>query len=215
MTLDDIWNHIDESNLVADAATRKVGLEVAIDRLKQCIASGDVRAWYPLGYAFYCHPNRKEIGSSEAFETVASLTAAIRNDVEKSLSRLYLGFHYFDCRDFQQAKRYAELVDEHDLDETMAIRLHELFLCITIMIEGLDSSRSAIERYSRYILTLRDPAVPPLNLINILEEQLRGKAISRPVEEALRKLDFAFPVLGQGGFSRLLDQPTANDVADN
>lgn len=206
MTLDEIWDRIDESNLSEDTETRRAGLQDAITKLKQLISAGDTRAWYPLGYALYCHPDRKEHNSVEASEMVRSLTTAIQYSVEASLSQLYLAFHFFDFQDFQQARHHTALVDENDLHESMAEKLHELVLCITIRTEGVEGSCSAIESCSTYIQELPRLSLPPFNLMNVLEESLKGRAISNELQKALRRLDLSFPILGENGFTRLLGE---------
>lgn len=204
MTLDDVWDYIDEANLIADIATRKNAIEVAIQNLRALLDSGDTRAWYAIGYAYYCHPDRQTEGSIEALETVNNLTSAIDNNVEVSLSHLYLSFHFFDIQDFALARTHADMVDKDTLDEVMAVRCSELQLCILIRMNGIDRSALAMHHFAEYVQAFRSPFVPPLVLMNTIEDELETEPISNAVSEALRNLDLAYPVLGEDGFSRLV-----------
>ena len=205
MNLDQIWNCIDEANSIVDIGLRRSAIEDSIYSLKDLIRSGNIQGWYPLGYAYYCHPDRQIESSIVATETVRSLENAIQNDIEVPLAHLYLAFHFFDYKEFEKAGFHIDLIEEGELDETMLIRLRELDLCISILKIGLENSLAKIDSYINFIASLIDLAVPPINLINTLEDILSKTSVSQAVYEVLNRLDHAYPVLGQKGFTRFLN----------
>lgn len=205
-TLNAIWDRIDDATISVNSEYRQSELEAAIRELQRLIDSGDARAWYPMGYAYYFHPNRRACGSLEAARMIDCLSAAIDRGIEPTLSHLFLCCHFFDMKDLAGAKHHADSVVEGDLAEDMAIKLREMKLCITILEEGLENSISAIQSFAQYISGLSEPAIPPLTLMNTIESEASGKNISRRVGEALRCLDAAFPILGDDGFSRLVNE---------
>ncbi len=205
MNLDQIWDCIDEANSIVDIDLRRSAIEDSIHNLKNLIFSGNVQGWYPLGYAYYCHPDRQVENSIAAIETVRSLENAIRNNIEVPLAHLYLAFHFFDYKEFEKAGFHIDQIKEGELDETMLIRLRELDLCISILKIGLENSIVKIDSYINFIVSLIDLAVPPIILINVLEDILSKTLVSQSVHEVLHRLDHAYPVLGQKGFTRFLN----------
>jgi hypothetical protein len=154
--LSDIWDIIDDANLSIDLQTRQRQLEIAIGQLTAMAHAGDVRAWYPLGYAYYCHPNRRDRCCLESIETVRAFDNALFHNVEESLSHLYLAYHYFDFREFESAKYHIDKVCSEKLEEIMRLRHAELAACISICRFGFESARAEILEYARLVQSLHN-----------------------------------------------------------
>ncbi len=194
--LSDIWDIIDEANASNDLQVRQRQLEIAIRQLNQLLQTGDARPWYPLGYAYYCHPNRRDRYCLESIETVRSLNNAILNNVEESLSHLYLAYHYFDFLEFTLAKYHIDQVVSEELEETMRLRHAELVACISICRLGFENACAQIREYAKLVLSLPGKDVPPILLLNTIEVEAIGKIPASKIRDGLKSLDMAYADLG-------------------
>ena len=198
--LQQIWDQIDTSEELDEPARVEV-LQKMITKLKQLAESGYDPAWYPLGYAYYCHPDRKLLESEISTRMVETLLTSISRDVEPSLSRLYLAYHYFDLGEFGEASKYVSGVG--DLDHSIAPRLWELELCIRLRQLGLSSSVSQIIEYAKRIRNEEEWDIPPLLLLNTLEDRIRIEGKTSSVLEALKSVDGAYPIMSGRVFQDL------------
>lgn len=192
----DIWDIIDGANQSIDLQTRQWQLENAIMQLTDMVRAGDVRAWYPLGYAYYCHPNRQNQSCLESSETVRALTNALLYHVEESLSHLYLAYHYFDFREFEAAKYHVDQVFSKALEESMRLRHAELSVCISICRLGFANAGAEILAYAKLVQSLPDKDVPPILLLNTIENEIVGKIPSNKIRNGLNVLEEAYEELG-------------------
>jgi hypothetical protein len=188
--LDEIWQRIDLADAM-EVPQRAKELNSAIADLHVLVADGNLPAWYPLGYAYYCHPNRRNPGSQERIETVNSLLMAVSHHIEEPLANLYLAHHYYDLAEYETADIFAREVGE--LKSWIKTKHWELLLCIQLHQRGIARSRPAIDEYASRIEGLGEWEPEPVNLFFALEACLAKEEHSAEVSAALERLDAAFP----------------------
>lgn len=201
-TMTMIWDQIDQANLEKDVDARRKGISAAIAELKRLRSEGYDDALYPLGYAYYCHPDRR-LGSRESELAERHLNEAMTKGVEPDLSRLYLAYHLHDLGQAENSNRIVAQIDRHQLTEEMGIRCAELELC-NHLLKCPESELSALLfEFSRFIDSLSTPALPPLLLMNTLEIMAKKERLSS-CQKSLEQLDNAYSVMFDNWFSRLV-----------
>ncbi|MEW4562865.1 hypothetical protein AB1K70_10090 [Bremerella sp. JC770] len=188
-----IWEQIDNANLVPEHDQRKQEIESAISELRQLLESGQKWTLYPLGYAYYCHPDRQP-GSPMSSQVDSFLRLAISENVEPELARLYLAFQRYDEKRFEESRDLVGQVPLENLHENIAIRCAELQLCNHLWIGPQAEYPARLFDFATYIASLSEPAIEPLLLMSLLEHLAERNALT-DCQAALVELDRAYPIL--------------------
>lgn len=200
-----IWKQIDDANLVADRDRRGWELDAAIAELRQLLQEGQKCALYPLGYAYYCHPDHRPGKPAWEF-TETFLLQAISENIEPDLARLRLAYHRYDEKRYEESLEVIAQIQMAKLHENMAIYCTELQLCNHLQIGPETEYPARLAGFANYINSLTDPAIPPILLLSVLERLAKEKKLTS-CEAALQKLDQSFPLMNGHWFRDLVAQP--------
>lgn len=197
-----LWAQIDAADQAADIHARRSGLEAAIAELRQLLELGQKWPLYPLGYAYYCHPDHRP-GTREWENTEAFLQQAISESVEPDWARLQLAFHRYDEKRFEESRDLVAQIQLGNLHENMAIRCAELQLCNHLWIGPQSEYPSRLSGFAAYIESLSEPAIEPILLMDVLE-YLAEKKMLTSCQETLEDLDRAYPIMSGHWFRDLV-----------
>ncbi len=197
-----IWEQIGDANLADDRDYRRDELNAAIEELERLHQSGQKWTIYPLGYAYYCHPDRRP-GTPQWTRCEAYLLQAIAENIEPDLSRLRLAYHRYDANRYAEADQLIKQIDMAKLDEGMAINATELQLCSRLHFVPQPEYAELLEQFAHYMQSRNDLAIPPLLLESVLLKLAEEKKLTG-CQLALQQLDAAFPISGDHWFRDLL-----------
>ncbi|WP_298869363.1 hypothetical protein [uncultured Gimesia sp.] len=201
-----IWDQIDEARFAETYDERKQLITIPIRELQRLLDAGYKDALYPLGYAYYAHPDRRP-GSPEVDLTENYLIQAITEGVEADLSRLYLAYHYHDFHRFEDSSKIIAQVDKNVLGETLMIRCSELELCNQLLTgdENENDFPKLLATYAEIIAALSEPDIPPILLIDTLETLFELGKLPMSCLPSLMQLDDAYiKMMGDQWFRKLI-----------
>ena len=203
--LGELWDQIDAQCDTSDRAQRREIIAGAIAELHELVESGYNDALYALGYAYYHFPDRgAETNETRCVERI--LNRAITENVEPDLSRLWLAYHFFDLRRFDLSQEQIRQIDKSRLHENFQIRCSELELCNDLRMDGALDSQQRLTDYADYIASLSTPDIPPIVLMDVLEELAVAGELPSSMQDALERLDRAYVIMSSCWFRDLLSR---------
>ena len=143
-----LWDAIDKAAEIADPARRQASLESIVPAVRRLTADTccGANAWYMLGYLLYMLPERmKDVSVQSEVESALSRAISIRNNFD--MARLYLGYHYYDLRQYDAAASVLSGRTTPCLDEFYNLKWEELRLCVNIQRFGMEKSVRYLEQF--------------------------------------------------------------------
>jgi len=196
-----VWDRIDHANRETGIDDRRNLIVEAIISLSRMLDLGCKDVLYPIGYAYYCHPDRRP-GSTESELTERYLRRAISESVEPDLAWLFLAYHLHDLGQYKESNRTANSVDKDQLSDDLKVRCTELELCNNLLTCAASEFPHRLAEFARFISSLPVSDVPPLLLMNTLEA-LAKDGLQASCNAALEQLDTAYPVMSGHWFQNL------------
>lgn len=164
MKLDDYWDRYYEIEREFDREDRGPHFEKLLDELKSEPEAQSDAIWLGLeGDLLYCLDRKKE--------ALALFDAAIRLDTEDDWARMYVGHCLYEDGDIATAFKYfSEALEQKEARaDLQALNCEEMVLCCRLQLDGLASTRAAIEEHLERCLAWEESPAYPINLDHVLE----------------------------------------------
>lgn len=201
--LTEIWDQIDQADELKNRDRKRELIAEPISRLRRLLEEGCDAALYPLGYAYYVHPDRKP-GSPEEGFVEYYLYRAIERGVEPDLSKLYLAYQAYDQQRYRHSCQLATEIDHSRISEMCCIRSRELILCNRLRLSEATDYDWLLSEYAQFIGALEEPDIPPLNLMDTLEELCNTGRLPKSCLHSLTELDRVYTIMNDQWFQNLL-----------
>ncbi|PQO30926.1 hypothetical protein DTL21_22275 [Bremerella cremea] len=197
------WEIIANAEREPEVMLRETNLDEAIVRLNRLILCGVADAFYPLGYAYYCHPQYVVTDSIPNRQCYQALKKSVQLKIEPVLSRLYLAYDRFDHQVYDEALVWLEHLTTSHFAEDIRTRFCELRLCCQIQRKGIINSLDQIEEFAAYVRSLPGWDPCPRLLLKVLATGLPHENVTLKMERVLELLDAAYPMMSERVFRNL------------